>query len=140
LGQHLCVAVRGKWLQILEALWSAKEAQEDSGSISSLRADSFANLPILNEWRRRFPQQDPVALHERLWNRRLVCPAGGTYVWNEAWQTMESSVYGHPGEPRAGPTLLPPAILAIERAAAGLTFEEDGLRARVEVLTGPVQK
>ena len=45
---------------------------------------------------------------------------------------MESSVYGHPLAPKVGPQL-PSAVLRIASGAAGLTFEEDGLRARVEV-------
>jgi hypothetical protein len=127
LGRHVSVAVDGRLLRIAERF-----ARADDSLGGSLRADCYANLPILNAWRRMLPDEDPVALHERLWNRRLLCPGGGAYAWNDAWQTMESTVYGHPGEPRPGPAL-PPALLAIARAAAGLTFEEDGLRARAEI-------
>ena len=45
---------------------------------------------------------------------------------------MESSVYGHPGEPREGGAL--PALLqTITAANFGQTFEENGLRARLEL-------
>jgi hypothetical protein len=42
-------------------------------------------------------------LHEEFWHTRLVCPGCCDYVWNDEWQTMEFSVYGHPGEPKRGP-------------------------------------
>jgi hypothetical protein len=91
---------------------------------------AWANLTILNEWKRRYPEQDPVALHERYWQQRLVCPGGGQYVWNESWQTMESTVYGCPAAPHEGP-LAPAALTGLKRGNFGLTFEEQGLRARV---------
>lgn len=97
-----------------------------------MQSRAWGNLPILNEWRRRYPDEDPLAVHERVWRERLVCPGGGRYVWNEAWQTMESTVYGHPGEPKAGPAM-PPVLNEYSNANFGLTFEEQGLRARVEL-------
>jgi len=45
---------------------------------------------------------------------------------------MESTVYGHPGEPKPGPGV-PPALLDFARGAFGLTFENQGLRARVSL-------
>jgi hypothetical protein len=45
---------------------------------------------------------------------------------------MESTVYGHPGEPLDGPPL-PGALRKISALNAGLTFEDDGLRATVEM-------
>jgi hypothetical protein len=127
LGDQLCVRVDGKLLAILDDIL-AKDHDE------GLRALSFDNLPILNEWHRLFPGEDPVATHRRLFQRELACPGGGSYRWNEEWQTMESSVYGHPGAPRRGPSL-PPALLRLANAQAGLTFEAEGLRARVELVT-----
>ena len=35
---------------------------------------AWSNIAILNEWKRLFPDQDPVAVHERLWGVRPVCP------------------------------------------------------------------
>lgn len=94
---------------------------------------AWNNLPALNEWKRLYPDQDPVAVHERLWQVRLVDPAGGRYVWNEEFQTMESTTYGHPAAPKPGPGL-PPQLDGITRAAMGVTFEQPGgtpgLRAR----------
>ena len=98
---------------------------------------AWGNLPILNEWKHRWPGQDPVDLQERLFKTRLICPGGGKYVWNEKWQTMESTVYGHPGEPKPGPAA-PPALESLNSASFGLDFEEhDGLRARVRLDRSP---
>ncbi len=92
----------------------------------------WSNLPILNEWHQRYPDQDPVELHQRFWQRRLVCPGGGEYRWNEDLQTMESTVYGSPAAPGTGPGL-PAAIDSIKSASFGLTFEENGLRTSLEL-------
>ncbi len=95
-----------------------------------MQARAFSNLPILNEWHRLYPDQDPLAVHARIWHERLICPGGGQYVWNDAWKTMESTVYGHPGEPKPGPQA-PPGLLDFRFANFGLTFEDQGLRARL---------
>ncbi len=92
----------------------------------------WSNLPILNEWKHRYPDQDPVAVSERFSVVRPVCPGGGKYVWNERWQTMESTVYGHPGEPKPGPGL-PPLLGSFRDLNFGITFEDDGLRSRVKL-------
>ncbi len=91
---------------------------------------SWNNLAILNEWHRLFPDRNPVEVHEELWNTRLLCAGGGEYLWNEEWQTMESTVYGHPGNPREGP-IFPLALNDLASGDFGLTLEENGLRARV---------
>ena len=93
---------------------------------------AWSNLPILNEWKRRYPDHDPVALHEQFWQARLVCPGGGKYVWNNEWQTMESTVFGHPGQPKL-PARDASPLAALAHVNFGLTFEQQGLRARVEV-------
>jgi hypothetical protein len=95
-----------------------------------LQRRSWGNLPILNEWKRRYPNEDPVKLHAKFWQTELICPGGGKYVWNEKWQTMESTVYGHPGEPKEG-TKSAAVLNSIERGDFGVTFEEQGLRAKV---------
>ena len=93
---------------------------------------SWSNLPVLNEWKRLFPDRDPVAVHAAVWGVTLVCPGGGKYVWNEKYATMESTVYGHPGQPKAGPPA-PPVLSSFTSGDFGLTLENDGLRARVEL-------
>jgi hypothetical protein len=104
----------------------------DDGYRKRLQERSWSNIAILNEWKRLFPAEDPLKVHERFWGVRLLCPAGGSYVWSDEWATMESTALGHPDRPRAGQTL-PPALAGITSAAFGLTFEEQGLRARVQV-------
>jgi len=32
-----------------------------------VQAAAWANLPVLNEWRRLFPDRDPVDVHEEIW-------------------------------------------------------------------------
>lgn len=95
----------------------------------SLQLRSWDNLPILNEWRRRYPDRDPIELHEQAWHTRLVCPGGGEYVWNEEWQTMESTVFGHPGRPKQPAGLAVP-WQSIRDGNFGVTFEQQGLRAK----------
>ncbi len=119
----MALAVQGKLLQYAAGLWT------QSRRPSPMQADSWNNLPILNEWKHRYPNEDPVKLHARFWHADLVCPGGGEYAWNEKWQTMESTAYGHPGEPKNGPLLLP-VYQYLEGGDFGLTFEEQGLRTK----------
>lgn len=93
---------------------------------------SWRNLPILNEWRRRFPDEDPVAVHRRLFRQELVCPGGGDYLWNPVDGTVESTAYGSPISPRRAPAF-PSLIDTIDSLAGGVTFEGDALRARLEL-------
>jgi hypothetical protein len=125
LGQHLCVQANQSLIYLLGHL-GANDYQREMQRIA------WSNLPILNEWKRRYPKADPVALHAKHWHIRLVCPGGGKYQWNDEWKTMESTVYGHPGEPKKGPSL-PGALQTVKWANFGLTFEEHGLRAQAEL-------
>jgi hypothetical protein len=115
----------GKKFVDLISLFAGDDARQ------ALQALSWGNLPILNEWRRRWPDRDPVKLHEEFWHTRLVCPGGGDYVWNDKWQTMESTVYGHPGEPKRGPANV--TLSDVVGGNFGLTFEQHGLRARAVI-------
>lgn len=103
---------------------------------SRLQRLSWANLPILNEWKRLYPGQDPVALHEQVWGARLICPAGGEYVWNEEWKTMESTVAGHPVASKPM-NVFPSAMQSIKSGDFGLTIEGEGatqgLRTRAKI-------
>ncbi len=99
---------------------------------NQLQRLSWSNLPILNAWHRRYPDQDPLKLHETFWQAKLVCPGGGEYVWNEEYQTMESTVFGSPAQPKMPEKIASP-LSAMERVGFGLTFEEQGLRARAEI-------
>jgi hypothetical protein len=97
-----------------------------------MRERSFSNLPILNEWRRMFPDDDPVEVHQRFFGIRPVCPGGGAYRWNKAFQTMESTVFGHPASPKEGPGL-PEVLKRVTEAEFGLTFHDGGVRAKCEI-------
>jgi hypothetical protein len=94
----------------------------------NLRRLAWDRLPILNEWKRRYPDRDPVELHATFWNEHLRCPGGGTLEWDEELGTMASSIFGSPARPGEG-VALPPG-LDFERISFGLLFEHDGVRAR----------
>jgi len=125
LGKNLALRADRRLLAVVNAL-SAEHYQR------TMQRQAWNNLPILNQWHRRWPGADPVEIHQRVWGARLVCPGGGRYVWNPQWQTMESTVYGHPGQPKQGP-VAPPLLGRFHNADFGLSFENKGLRARVEL-------
>lgn len=129
LGECMALRMREGALTLMQAVLDVS-----IGPVMQQR--SCGNLPILNEWHRRFGGADPVAFHEQTWGTRLICPAGGQYVWNEEFQTMESTVCGHPAAPKI-PAGLPDAWQRISTADFGVTFEEDGLRARARITRTP---
>lgn len=126
LGSSMALQFDGKAMQQISRLMSSDFQQ-------TMQLRSWGNLPILNEWRSRYPDRNPVELHEQVWHVRLVCPGGGEYVWNDEWQTMESTVFGHPGRPKQPEELSTP-WQAIRGGNLGITFEQEGLRAKA-VLT-----
>lgn len=126
LGESVAFEIGLEGLRIYELL-------EQESIHERLRYASWDNLPILNEWRRRYPDRDSLAVHRELWGDTLRCPGGGEYVWNSADGTMESTVFGHPGTPRQG-VELPPILQGIQMLRFGLTFEHEGLRSRVELV------
>jgi hypothetical protein len=129
LGTNVCLRIDQSFVPMLEALF-----REEFHPAQQRLA--WSNLPILNEWKRRYPKEDPVKLHEQYWQTKLVCPGSGHYVWNEEWQTMESTVYGHPGQPKPGSEKASP-VANITSANLGLTFENDGLSGRVVLERNP---
>jgi len=121
-GKHIGLKITSEAMEILATINSLPVVQR-------IQERSWSNLPILNEWKQMYPDQDPVEVHERLWATKLVCPAGGQYVWNEQWQTIESTATGHPAQPKFPETtahLLP----EFQSLDAGITFEAEGLRGR----------
>lgn len=100
-----------------------------------LQRYSFQNLPILDEWKRLFPDLDPVEVHERIFKVRPICPGGGQYLFNDELGVMESSVYGSPLAPRQGPAFVP-IVRRLRAGDFGLTFDKHGLRARAELRIG----
>jgi len=131
LGSSLALRVDREALGIFEGLGILGGLGANARS-SQLQRAAWSALPILNEWKRRFPAEDPVRLHERLFGARLATPSRGSFSWNESMQTMETSDYGSPAAPKEGPGL-PAAFAGFLRGEFGLTFEGDGLRARVEI-------
>ena len=125
LGSNVALHVDSRILEIANALGREQYQQR-------MQVQCWNNLPILNEWKRLYPDRDPVDVHRQVWGVTLVCPGGGKYVWNEKYGTMESTVYGHPGEPKEGP-LAPPVLSGFASGDFGLTLENQGLRARVEL-------
>ena len=91
------------------------------------RLESWGALPVLNEWHRREPGKDPVALYAAAFREEIRCPGGKGYRWNEAAGTMESVVFGYPAEPRGEEVKFASGPLRLQ---AGINFEDDGLRLR----------
>jgi hypothetical protein len=138
IGKNFCLQVDRKMFKIFNgSIFGVFGSDDAYETVMQMR--SWSNLPILNEWKRMFPDQDPVKVHERMWSMKLICPSGGEYVWNDEWKTMESTVYGHPGQPKQGPEM-PTALIDISKANFGITFEEQGLRARMELLRDGADK
>jgi hypothetical protein len=129
LGENVALRVDRKAFDALGVIERLVSSEDRQVAVQKL---AWANLPILNEWKRLYPDCDPVELHQRVWKIRLVCPGGGKYVWNEKYQTMESTVYGHPGEPKTGPDVTA-ALRQFSSGDFGLTFEHQGLRARASL-------
>ena len=116
--------------------WDVLRQGMDRPYREAMRRRAWDNLPVLNEWKRLYPDRDPLEVHERMWQARLLDPAGGRYVWNERFRTMESTAFGHPGEPKEGPGT-PAVMQSLLGAHFGLTFEPDGLRAKASVARKP---
>jgi hypothetical protein len=129
LGSNLALKVDRKLIQLASAV-TRRDYQH------AMQALAWRSLPVLNEWKRLYPDRNPVEVHEHVWKVRLVCPGGGDYVWNDEWQTMESTVYGHPGAPKEGPAAAP-ALARLLRAEIGVTLEDDGARARAVLIREP---
>jgi hypothetical protein len=125
-GKSIAVAAQRRFFDALQLL--ARDSYQ-----KQLQTLAWSNLPILNEWKRMFPDKDPVALHEQVWGTKLLCPGGGSYVWNSKWATMESTVFGHPGEPK---TNTPRTLADIQSAEMGVTFENGGLSAKATLIRG----
>jgi len=123
LGTNLCLRLDGDLLPAIGALLRNRLQQTHQRL-------AWGNLPILNEWRRRYPALAPAQVQERFWPTDLLRPGGDDYVWDEQWQTMESTVYGHPAQPKPGqaPPRGPAGIIAAE---LGLTCENGGLSAKL---------
>lgn len=136
LGENVAVQADRKALELGLGLFDTMNRDQRQ---SAMQVRSWSNLPILNEWKRLYPDLDPVEVHERIWKIRLICPGGGKYVWSEKYRTMESTAYGHPADPKVGPVVVP-VLSDFSTTSCGLTFEQDGLRARVSLERSATKK
>jgi len=125
LGDHMAEQGRGELVEMFDGFAG------NQSFLAKMRRHSYRNLYALNEWKRLYPDADPVAVHERVLGARLVCPGGGDYVWNEEAHTMESTVFGHPAAPKEAE--LTPAYRQWAALNAGVTFEDDGLHAKLRL-------
>ena len=121
-------------LEASQAAYRSIQRLSSNSLLLGLQAASWRNIAILNEWRREFGASDALAFHSRWWVARPTCPGGGEYVWNENFQTYESAVFGCPAK---FPESLPEEALPLgefARGQFGVTFEQDGLRAKAILL------
>ena len=130
LGSNVAVRIKSDAANFMARTAGSRERE--------VQRASWANIPILNEWKRLFPNEDPVAFHQRAWGTKLICPAGGEYVWNQELQTMQSTVAGSPEAPRE----LPHRDLVMNQFTAadfGLTFQNGGLHAAMLLDSDPAK-
>ncbi len=95
---------------------------------NGLQRKSWNNIHILNEWRIHLKREDPLSYHRKVWQTDLLCPGGGQYLWNQEFQTFESSAFGHPADPK-----FPKKLSLIgdwEAVDFRINFEDNGLRAK----------
>lgn len=94
-----------------------------------IRTRAAMALPILDEWKRLFPDEDPVAVHERFFHERIVSHDGGPFEFDATRGAMTSSRLGDLARPRRLEAPLP-ILPGIEAVDLGIGFEHGGLRAR----------
>ncbi|NWK57226.1 hypothetical protein HW115_16505 [Verrucomicrobiaceae bacterium N1E253] len=105
---------------------------DDTDLEETRRMESWRAIPILNEWHRRFPGQQPALIHQQRFASDLYCPGGKGYQWNAEAMTMESVAYGHPGAPRND---APPLswLTRFNSLQSSLGFEDGGVRIRAKL-------
>lgn len=125
LGKNLSARASEKAWPVIEML-----AHDNYGRY--LQMQSWNNLPILTEWHSRKGNLSELAFQEKYWHSVPTCPGGGEYVWDKDFHTMASSVFGSPGHPER-PDKIPMPLDRMKGVQAGITFEEDGLRAKTVI-------
>ena len=125
LGSHLSARASEKAWPVIQML------AHDNYS-RYLQMQSWNNLPILTEWHSRKGALSELDFHACYWHTLPVCPGGGDYVWNPEYQTVQSSAFGHPGSPKI-PDEIPTPLSKTKGVQVGITFEEDGLRAKTVI-------
>jgi hypothetical protein len=122
LGESTGLQVNGRALPFLQDLTGER-------ILATLQARSWNNLHILNEWRRNLGIDDAQDFHSTYWHTLLSCPGGGEYVWDPEAGSYQSTIFGHPASPKT-PSEAPSFFSSLRHLSFGLTFEEDGLRAK----------
>ena len=129
--------IRASWagnstaLQASKPITSIFDLLMGQNFINGLQRKSWKNLHVLNEWRVQLKEMDALAYHRKVWHTDLSCPGGGEYRWNQMFQTYESTVFGHPANPKAPKDF---SVLGGWKAIdLGLNFEKDGLRVQASV-------
>jgi hypothetical protein len=125
LGKNLSV-------QASEKAWPVIEMLVYDSYSRYLQMQAWNHLPILNEWRTRKGQISELDFHQHYWHSMLTCPGGGEYVWNQEFHTFESTVFGQPAQPKR-PAEIPTPLAKTKGVQLGITFEEDGLRAKTVI-------
>ncbi|MCG8648737.1 MAG: hypothetical protein MI861_02830, partial [Pirellulales bacterium] len=103
-----------------------------AGGVRRMSQLSWSNLPILNYFRHRYPDQDPFQVYQQLLGETLLEPALGQYQWNKQHLTYQSTQYGHPLAPRSGPPLSP-VLAPDDLIETSLSFDNGGLRAKLKL-------
>lgn len=93
---------------------------------------SWEALPILNEWKRLFPDEDPVQVHYKYFKETIHCPGGKGYQWNEELNSMESVAFGHPEAPRDGYIDIP-ILENWEEAKVAIGLKDNEFRLEAEL-------
>ncbi|HVS20188.1 MAG TPA: hypothetical protein VMT18_16410 [Planctomycetota bacterium] len=120
-------------LHLDRAAFELARALGDHEAQTRARATAYGPIPLLDDWRARFPERDPAELYREAFGLALVDPSGADYVWDAEWETHASPAFGHPARPRQGPAW-PSLFEGLEAVDLGLTFEADGLRARARLV------
>jgi hypothetical protein len=138
---EVAVAAQAPWLgesaalRIDERAITLLSALLGDGYFDAMRGRAFRALPILEEWRRLFPDRDPVAFHEEAFHERLLTEDAG-YRFDAARDTMTTDRFGDPAAPKASdPRERRVGVLAgWKRLDLGLGFEHGGARARLKLV------
>lgn len=123
LGQNLAIQTNAKFYKAIEVLWRQYYQSE-------LRDQTWRNFPILQEWKREFPDQDPFEFHQKYWHQKMLCAGGGDLLWDKKTNSPKSTVFGNPRTPRI-PMSTPTPWRDFKSFDAGVTFDTGGIRGKM---------
>ena len=96
--------------------------------MNGLQRKSWKNLHALNEWRIHLKKKDSLTTIKESGKPIYFARVEQEYLWNDEFQTFESTAFGHPANPK-----LPKKISPLGRWAGidfKINFENDGLSKR----------